>query len=110
LRLHAPDSFTLTSFVLRNWEKKIEIASKHELDDVETFLKDLRHHARSQDSIASFFRGLEGLSVGPIRSFVYGSCSIQDLDEVIQQFFDETRGVPWEEFFYKINNDPPIEQ
>jgi hypothetical protein len=49
-----PDSFTLTSFVLPSWEKKIEIASKNELDDVETFLKDLRHHARRQDSFVAW--------------------------------------------------------
>ena len=107
LRLHALDSYTLTSYVLRDWEAKIDFASKSELGEVEVFLRDLRNHCRKQDSVTPFFDGLDGLSVGPIRAFVSGSCSIQDLDVVIQVFFDEkTYGSSsWREHFYHLNED-----
>ena len=73
LRIHLQDSFALTGYVLRNWEAKIEAASKSELDDVEDFLEDLRHHSRTaQTSGSSFFGRLDNLSVGPIRAFVSG--------------------------------------
>jgi hypothetical protein len=109
VRRHALDSYSLTSYVLRDWEKKIGAASVCELGDVDVFLKDLRHHSRKQDSGASFFDGLDGLSVGPIRAFVSGSCSIQDLDAVIQAFFDETHGSSsWREHFDNLDNDAVI--
>ena len=107
LRLHALDSYTLTSYVLRDWETKIDFASKSDLVEVEIFLRDLWNHCREQESVTSFFDGLDGLSVGPIRAFVSGSCSIQDLDVVIQVFFDEkTYGSSsWREHFYHLNED-----
>ena len=88
----ALDSHTLTGYVLRNWKMKIGAASKSDLDDVEIFVKDLQHHCRKQDSVTSFFDSLDGMSVGPIRALVSGSCSFKDLDEAIQVFFNETYG------------------
>jgi len=106
LRLHSLDSYTLSGYVLRNWERKIEGASKSELGDIEVFLRDLRHHSREQDNVAPFFDGLYGLSVGPIRAVISGSCSTQDLDATIQAFFDEKYGsIPWREDFYNLDDD-----
>src|SRR5271168_1761702 len=67
LRFHMQNSHVLTSYVLRDWKTKIEPASQCELDDVEAFLEDLRHHSRtSPASGAGFFNRLDGLSVGPV--------------------------------------------
>jgi hypothetical protein len=63
--MHALDSYTLTGYVFRNSKMKIGAASESDLDDVEIFVKDLRHHCRKQDSVTSFFDSLDGLSVGP---------------------------------------------
>jgi hypothetical protein len=104
LLLHTPDSYILAGYVLRDWKTKIETTSKHELGDIEIFLNDLRDHSKRQRDVASFFSGLDGLSVGPIRGFVSGSCLIEDLDVVIPTFFDETRGAAsWKEHFNNLN-------
>src|ERR1700679_4337113 len=101
LRMPVLDSYTLAGYVLRGWRKKIEATVEKELGDIEILLKDLRHHCHSQNSVTSFFEGLDGLSVGPIRAIVSGSCSIHDLDGVIRVFFEETQGSPsWQEHFH----------
>ena len=106
LQLHARDSYTLTSYVLRDWETKIGVVSKRELSDIENLLNDLRHHSRRQDSDGSFFKTLEVLNVGTIRAFVSGSCSLQDLDTVVQVFFDETGdGARWRDHFDNLNDN-----
>jgi hypothetical protein len=111
LLLHTPDSYTLAGYVLRDWQTKIEATSKHDLGDIEFFLKDLRGHSKKQDDVASFFNGLDGLGVGPIRAFVSGSCLTEDLDVVIQTFFDETRGAAfWKEHFDNLNEGALIER
>jgi hypothetical protein len=89
LRFHMHNSYALTGYVLQNWEAKIGVASEGELSDVEVFLEDLRHHSSaSQLSGARFFDRLNGLSVGPLRAFVSGSCFVQELDTVLPMFFD----------------------
>jgi hypothetical protein len=110
LRLHAIDSYALNGYVLRDWRKKIEAASKSDFEDVEIFLKDLRHHCRNQDSVTSVFDGLDRLSFGPIRPLVSGSCSFKDLDEVVQVFFNgETCGSSsWLEHFDALHDDDSI--
>src|ERR1700688_4164529 len=81
LRFHMQNSYTLTGYVLQNWEAKIEVGSEGELSDVEVFLEDFRHPSRtSPSSDARFFDRLNGLSVGPLRAFVSGSCFVQELD------------------------------
>jgi hypothetical protein len=109
VRLHALNSYTLTSYVLRDWKTKIKAASKTEVGDVEIFLKDLRHHSRKQDYGETFFEGMEDLNVGPVRAFASGSCSIQDLDAIIQTSFDELHeSSSWREHFDKLDNDALI--
>jgi hypothetical protein len=111
LRLHALDSYALNGYVLRDWRRKIEAPPNSELEDVEIFLKDLRHHCRNQDSDTRLFVGLDRLSVGPIRVFVSGSCSIQDLDAAIQMFFDDTCGYSfWPEHFDTLHDDDSRER
>jgi hypothetical protein len=97
------DSYALTSYVLQGWETKIKATSESDFADVEIFLKDLQYHGRKRDYVASFFDRLGGLSVGPIRTFVSGSCSLGDLDEVIQSFFDHPRGTSsWRQYFDEL--------
>lgn len=83
------NSYALTGYVLQNWEAKIEITSEGELSDVEVFLEDLRHHSRiPPSSDTRFFDRLNGLSIGPFRAFVSGSCLVQELDTILPMFFD----------------------
>jgi hypothetical protein len=106
LRLHTLDSYALNGYVLRDWRKKTGAPSKSELEDVEIFLKDLRNYCRNEDSGTPLFDGLKRLSVGPIRAFVSGSCSIQDLDAEIQMFFDDTCGSTfWREHFDALHDN-----
>jgi hypothetical protein len=95
VRLHDLSSYTLKSFILRQWKTKIGAASKNELDEVETFLRDLRLQSSEQPPTAGFFESLANLNVGPIRAFISGSCSEQDLNEEIQESFDKLRASLW---------------
>jgi hypothetical protein len=101
------NSYTLTGYVLRNWEAKIEVASKRELSDVEVFLEDLRHHCRtSPSSDTRFFDRLNGLGVGPLRAFVSGSCLVQELDTIFPMFFDGQVGLSgWQRSFDLVGED-----
>ena len=92
---------------MRDWKTKIEPASQCELDDVEAFLEDLRHHSRtSPASGAGFFNRLDGLSVGPVRAFVSGSCLVHELDTVLPMFFDDEFGRSfWQRCFDVVGED-----
>jgi hypothetical protein len=107
LRLHTQNSYTLTGYVLRNWEAKIEATSEGELSDVEVFLEDLRHHSRtSPSSDTHFFDRLNGLGVGPLRAFVSGSCLVQELDTLLPMFFDGQVGLSgWQRSFDVVGED-----
>jgi hypothetical protein len=99
-RLQELSSYTLKILILRRWKTKIGAASKGEIDEVEIFLRDLQLQMSEHPPAAGFFERLANLNVGPIRAFVSGSCSEQDLNEVIQEFFDETYGSSsWQEHF-----------
>jgi hypothetical protein len=100
------NSYTLTGYVLRDWKAKIKSASQCELGDVEVFLEDLRHHSRtSSASGAEFFDRLDGLSVGPVRAFVSGSCLVHELDTVLPMFFREEFGLSWQRSFDIVGED-----
>ena len=104
VRLHELGSYALQIFVLRQWEAKIGVVSQWERDEIATFLEDLRLESSEQNSIATSLERLANLNVGPIRSFVSGSCSVQDLNEVIREFFDAVLGhSPWQEHFDNVN-------
>jgi hypothetical protein len=107
LRFHMKNSYTLTGYVLQNWEAKIEVSSEGELGDVEVFLEDLRHHCRTLSSPdARFFDRLNGLSVGPLRAFVSGSCLVTELDTVLPMFFDGQVGLSaWQRSFDIVGED-----
>jgi hypothetical protein len=105
VRLHELGSYALQIFVLRQWKAKIGVASQREVDEIETFLEDLRLKSSEQSSIATSFERLANLNIGPIRSFVSGSCSKQDLKEVIPEFFDVVRkSSSWQEHFDELND------
>ena len=104
VRLHEPGSYALQTFLLQQWEAKIGVVSQRDVEEIETFLEDLRLTSSQQSSIAALFERLANLNVGPIRSFVSGSCSVQDLNEVIREFFDAVLGhSPWQEHFDELN-------
>jgi hypothetical protein len=107
LRIHLQDSFALNGYVLRNWRAKIEAASECELDDVENFLQDLRHHSRtSKTPGASFFDQLDNLSVGPVRALVSGSCLLSDLETVLPMFFEgELQTSTWQTSFDIVSEE-----
>jgi hypothetical protein len=105
VRLHELGSYTLRTFVLRQWEAKIGVFSQRDVDEIETFLEDLRLQGSQRSSIAALFERLANLNVGPIRAFVSGSCSVEDLNEVIREFFDAVRGPSsWQEHFDELND------
>ena len=105
VRRREAGSYALQTFLLQQWEAKIGVASQREIDEIETFLADLRLISSEQSSIATSFERLANLNIGPIRAFVSGSCSEQDLNEVIQEFFDVVRGSSsWQEHFDELND------
>src|SRR5271156_4064383 len=105
VRLHEVGSYALQIFVLRQWEARTGVASQREVDEIETFLADLRLKSSEQSSIATSFERIANLNIGPIRAFVSGSCSEQDLNEVIREFFDVARGSSfWQEHFDELND------
>jgi hypothetical protein len=105
VRLHELRSYTLQTFVMRQWEAKIGVASQREIDGIKTFLEDLRLKSSEQSSVATSFERLANLNIGPIRAFVSGSCSEQDLNGVIQELFDVIRGPSsWQEHFDELND------
>src|SRR5271170_782320 len=75
VRRHELGSYVLQTFILRDWKTKIGVAPKWEVDEIETFLEDLRLQSSQQSSITALFERLAYLNVGPIRAFVSGSCS-----------------------------------
>ena len=107
LRFHMQNSYALTGYVLQNWEAKIKVTSEGELSDVEVFLEDLRHHSRtSPSSDTRFFDRLNGLSVGPLRVFVSGSCLVHELDTLLPMFFDGQVGLTgWQRSFDLVGED-----
>jgi hypothetical protein len=106
LRLHAPDSRALAGYVLRDWERIVKVSSRDDRDDIGIFIQDFRDHIRKQPLDTSFFDRLGGLNVGPIRAFVSGSCSMQDLDTVIPEFFAGIRDAfSWREHFDNLKSD-----
>ena len=105
VRLHELGSYALKIFVLRRWERKIGVVSQWERDEIATFLEDLRLESSEQNSIATSLERLANLNVGPVRAFVSGSCSDQDLNDVIHEFFDVVRGsLSWQEHFDELND------
>ena len=103
MRLHEPGSYTLKIFVLRRWKTKVRTVLKNDIDEVETFLRDIQEQMDKQFDISAFFEVLAGLSVGPMRSSASGTCTTDELDRVIKEFFSETTGsLPWKEHFVQV--------
>jgi hypothetical protein len=101
--LHEPSSYALTIFIVRQWKTKIESSSKDEIEEIQLFLEDLRLQNNNQAEIVSLFERLAHLNVGPIRTGVSGSCPEQDLNEVIEEYFDEARGASsWKDHFINV--------
>jgi hypothetical protein len=103
VRLHELSSYIFNIFILRQWKTKVGAVSENDADEVETFLKDLQQLSKEQIDATPFLERLAGLSVGPIRSLAAGSCSGHDLDQVVEEYFDETViALSWQEYFTQI--------
>jgi hypothetical protein len=103
MRLHEPSSYTLKIFILRRWKTKVRATFKNDIDEVETFLRDVQEPWGKQFEVTHFFEGLAGLNVGPMRSFASGSCAIDQLNQVIEEFFNETVSPPpWQDHFIQV--------
>jgi hypothetical protein len=107
LRFHLEDSYTLTGYVLHNWKSKTNMAVDCEVRDVEAFLEDLRHHSlTSAMSDCVFFDLLNGLSVGPVRTFVSGFCHVEELDTLLPMHFGgAVEPSSWQESFEIVGKD-----
>jgi hypothetical protein len=107
LRLYMQNSFTLTGYILRNWKAKIGALPREELNDIAVFWEDLRFHFREEHlSNVGFFDRLQKLDVGPVRTFVSGSCLCNELDTIIPTYF--TGLIPslnWRESFESVGED-----
>jgi hypothetical protein len=104
VRLHELSSYSLQILILRDWKTKIGVTSQWEVDEIERLFEDLRLESSEQSSVPSLFERLANLNVGPIRASVSGSCSEQDLNEVIREFFDAVRGSSsWQEHFDNLH-------
>jgi hypothetical protein len=105
LYLDGVESCALWGFVLRDWREELRHAGTGEIADIQIFLEDLRYYNKS-DHLSSrvFFKSLEKLGVGPVRTLVSGSCAFEDLDTVLPLFF-ENRGTraSWQHSFEKIS-------
>jgi hypothetical protein len=103
LRSHKHESYTVSGYVIRDWKTRIKGAPASEANEIKFFLEDIRLQICEQQAATLFFERLQELGVGPIRSFVSGSCSASGLDEVIPLFFG---GVPesssWPEHFENL--------
>src|ERR1700727_735143 len=55
VRLHEPGSYALQTFLLQQWEAKIGVLSQREVEEIETFLDDLRLQGSEQSSIDALF-------------------------------------------------------
>jgi hypothetical protein len=100
VRLHELGSYKLKIFVLREWKLKIGAVSKDEIDEIAIFLRDFVPINRDYALASIVFEKLEGLNVGPIRASVSGYCSCEELDAVLQGYFENARGSSfWPEHF-----------
>ncbi|GGA80089.1 hypothetical protein GCM10011507_34190 [Edaphobacter acidisoli] len=98
---------TLGGFILRNWEEVLCHRAPSEISVIRDFLSDVAHYSQAEEILSKgFFQHLGALSTGPIRTFVSGNCSLEDLDSLSNTFFGlATCGNPWQAFFDSVRED-----
>jgi hypothetical protein len=87
LRLHLSDEYELKGFLLKEWRDLLRVPSYDE-EEIEIFVGSLRSEIKSNNSGRAFLEKIDGLGVGPIRMFASGSCSTDDLDQIVPLFFE----------------------
>lgn len=98
---------TLGGFVLRNWEAVLCHRAPSEISVIKEFLSDIAHYSQAEEILSKdYFRRLGALSTGPIRTFVSGTCSPEDLNSLSSTFFGlATCANPWQVFFDDVRAD-----
>jgi hypothetical protein len=104
LYLDRTESGGFEGFVLCDWENVIRMATEYEASSVRSFMTDLQYYSQSDPaSSMGFFKSLGNLSTGPIRTFVSGACTSEDLDGVVSTFFlRSVSTASWMESFHKV--------
>jgi hypothetical protein len=84
----------------------VKSGSRDDRDHIAVFIQDLQNQIRKEPFNTSFFDRLGGLSIGPVRVSVLGSCSRQDLNILIPDIFAQIRGAfPWPTYFDNLESD-----
>jgi hypothetical protein len=84
----------------------VKSGSRDDRDHIAVFIQDLQNQIRKEPFNTSFFDRLGGLSIGPVRVSVLGSCSRQDLNILIPDIFAQIRGAfPWPAYFDNLESD-----
>jgi hypothetical protein len=103
LRMPEMSSYAVSIFILREWRAKIQAAPRDEISEVLVFLEDLRPQGKEPTELQSLFERLARLNVGPVRACGSGSCSAEDLDAVISEFFEKAGNSSfWQQEFDQI--------
>jgi len=104
LYLAGNEKFPLQGFVLKCWENMFLRSTPFEVSQIKDFLSDLEYYSQETEGLSGiFFRRLDNLNVGPIRTLASGACVVSDLDKVISTFFS-SRVHPgeWRQFFDSV--------
>ena len=96
----------LGAFIVKNWKTLIENCSQSDLSFIQCFLDDIAYYAQQDQEICkNYFDKLEHLSVGPIRQFASGMCTIDDVSEIVSLFFGAScAGITWLQILDRIED------
>src|ERR1700730_2575147 len=65
LRSREHESYTISAYVVRDWRTRVEGAPASEVDEIKSFLEDIRLQICEQQAATLFFERLQELGVGP---------------------------------------------
>ena len=111
LYLDGDEKYPLQGFVLKCWEDMVLRSASLEICSIRDFLNDLGYYSQETEELSGiFFRRLDKLNVGPIRTFASGACVVSDLDKVVTTFFgSRVPGGSWRQFFDSVKPTPLLQ-